>query len=227
MKRYRILIITIFSSMIMALFIVIMMGKKINNILYRYANIEINRLTNNVVLYHTKKIIETKDLDGIFKVIKNDNNEIEVIDFNTKKINNILSDISDKITKRLVQMEEGNIKDIDLPYTLRGTHFISLKKGIVCEIPMGVLLGSDILVNLGSNIPIKLVYSGKANTYVDTSIKEYGINNAYISVDIIIEISGRIVMPTTSKETKIKSKIPLLIRIINGKIPDFYQKTGI
>jgi hypothetical protein len=45
-----------------------------------------------------------------------------------------------------------------------------------------------------------------------------------ISIDLIVEVNGRIVMPTTSKEVVIKNKIPLLIRIINGKIPEFYQE---
>lgn len=223
-RGYKLILFFIVLSFFLSLIVIKLASRKINPVLYRYANIEVGRLTNNIVTYQTKKILSNKNLEEIFTIDKNSSNEIEEINFNTKKVNKLLNEVTDQITKQVISIEEGNIENVDLPATLRGEKYSYLAKGIVCEIPIGVLFNSDILANLGTNIPIKLVFSGKANSYIDTDIKEYGINNAYIAVNLIIKLHGRIVMPTTSKETEIKSKIPLVIKIINGKIPDYYLK---
>ena len=223
-RGYKLIIFFIVLSVLFSLVIIKLASRKINPTLYRYANIEVSRLTNNIVTYQTKKILSNKNLENIFTVDKNASNEIEELNFNTKKVNSLLNEVTDQITKQVIAIEEGNIDNIALPATLRGEKYHHLSKGIVCEIPIGILFDSDILSNLGTNIPIKLVFSGKANSYIDTDIKEYGINNAYIAVNLIIKLHGRIVMPTTSKETVIKSKIPLVIKIVNGKIPAYYLK---
>lgn len=223
MKK-KALLITVILSTILAFFIILLMSKKINPILYKYTNIEVKRITNNIIVKNTKEIVKNVNLEEIFNINKNQNNEIDVVDFNTTKVNLLLEEVAIKITKELIKIENGKIKNIELPISLSGKNYYKTKKGIICEVPLGVLVGSDILANLGTNIPVRLVYSGKVNTFIDAKIQEYGINNAFISIDLIVEVQGRIVMPTTSKETNIKNRIPLLMRIINGKIPEYYQK---
>ena len=46
-----------------------------------------------------------------------------------------------------------------------------IKKGVVCEIPTGMLLSDTLLANNGPVIPIKLNFIGQVMTHFKTEVK--------------------------------------------------------
>ena len=60
-----------------------------------------------------------------------------------------------------------------------------------------------------------------------TVIKPYGINNALIEVSIKIEIEQQILLPLVSRRIKVDTNIPVALKIIPGKVPDYYYQGGI
>ena len=98
-----------------------------------------------------------------------------------------------------------------------------LEKGIILEIPFGMVTGSNLLYNIGPKIPVKLSLVGDVITGFSTDVVEYGINNALIKLLIDVEVNTRIVLPIVSEEYTITASIPIAMKVIQGKIPDYYM----
>lgn len=220
-KGSIVVLIVVFLSLVSSFFLIQSFGRKINPILYKYFNVEVKRFTNNVISNTINKAISGKDMDKLFSVTRNDKNEIIMLDYNTKEVNQLLEDISKGIEIRLTSIEEGDLADLTIGSAFRGAKF-RVKNGIVCEVPMGLLWKNSFLANFGPVIPVKMAYIGYVNTNLDTKLKNYGINNVYLEVSIQVEVSGKITMPTGSKMSVIKIDAPLTIKLIQGNIPEYY-----
>ena len=57
---------------------------------------------------------------------------------------------------------------------------------------------------------------------IETEVKPYGINNAYVEVRIKLEVTARIVLPFISKKVIISNVIPISMNIVQGSIPEAY-----
>ena len=55
-----------------------------------------------------------------------------------------------------------------------------------------------------------------------SEVISYGINNSLIEVNIKINTTIRMILPTTSKKHKISVVVPLTVKIIQGPIPEYY-----
>ena len=80
-----------------------------------------------------------------------------------------------------------------------------------------------ILYNLGPKIPVKLSLVGDVVTGFSTDVTEYGINNALIKLMIDVKVDTRIILPIISEEINIDASIPIAMKVVQGKIPDYYM----
>lgn len=222
--RKSILILSLITAPLISFFLISKIGKEIKPSLVRYGKEEAKRFANIIINYSVKEVVN-KNLanEDIFNIKKNKNEEIEMIDFNTKNVNILLEAVTDNIQDKILKVETGNIKDLKINQGLKGAGFKNIKEGVVCEIPTGSLFENSLLANTGPIIPIKLSFIGKVNTKISTKIKEYGINNAYLEVNIHIEVTERITMPIFTEEVKIEQDIPIAMKVIQGKIPKYYN----
>ena len=208
--------------MLSSFFLLSLLGKRSSKTLYNYINAETKRFTSNVI----NSVINDTISDGIenelFTTQKNSNDEIEMLDYNTKKVNEILSSITNKIQKRLTNLEEGDLKNLKISDNFRLKNNNSLKNGILCKVPMGSLRGNTLLVNLGPNIPLKIAFIGQVQSNLNTKVTNYGINNLVLQVDVQVEIEQYITMPIMSKKSTLKITAPLTIKIIQGIVPNYY-----
>ena len=90
------------------------------------------------------------------------------------------------------------------------------------EIPSGLVLGNSLFSNIGPKIPVKISMIGDLESNISTNINKYGINNAIINVNVEITAFERVILPMYTKETVVKSKIPISIKIIQGAITNYY-----
>ena len=209
-------------SILISFFCVSLLGEKVNPILSNYLNLEVERITSNVIDSTVNDVLAQGLTQELFIVSKNSNDEIEMIDYNSKEVNVLLSDINQRIYLKLKKLEEGNVKDFDLSSSLLGSGFRSVKNGIVCEIPIGFLTNNGFLNNLGPVIPIKMSFLGQVNSSLRTKVTSYGINNLYLEVYVDVEVKERISLPKSSKDVTIHVEAPLSIKIISGSVPDYY-----
>ncbi len=218
------ILIWVFILVIIATFFLLqIISKKMNPVILRYATIEAKRFTTALINSAVDKDIINEIGDNLFTITKNKEGEIQLIDFNGKEVNRLLNLISEKIEQKLLKMEEGNVEELNVSKALKGYNFKKLKKGIVCEIPVGVLFGNSLFSNLGPTIPVKLSFLGQVIAHLNTKVESYGINNAYLELYVHIEVIERITMPMTTEEQKVKIDIPLTMKILQGKVPNYFQ----
>ncbi len=212
---------SVFLSILFSLFLIYILGKKINPIIKRYATVEAERFATLIINHEIKDHTEDEKFDELFQTTKNNDGEIIMIDYNSVLVNQLLSEITREIQKDLLALENGNVKRLSLSKALKGENFPDLKNGIVCEVPMGTILSNSFLANMGPVIPIRLSFLGQVMSSLNTKVKSYGVNYLYIELSIQIEVRMRISMPTMTEEKIKKTQIPLSIKVIQGKIPNY------
>lgn len=198
-------------------------SKKALPIITSYAEAEIKKLTILVINKAVTKQINNMNIDDIFDITYSNNGYISSVDFNSSTTSKILSTMTSQIELNLRAIEEGKIDMIELPSnSLTDYNMDLLDKGIITEVPFGIITGSNLLYNIGPKIPVKLSLVGDVTTGFSTDIIEYGINNALIKLLVDVEVNTRIILPINSRNFKIKCSIPIAMKIIQGKIPEYY-----
>ena len=148
----------------------------------------------------SKQVLNSLNPDELFIISKNNNGDISSIDFNTQIVNRILTTSTNYI--------EDSLNNID--------------NGIYYYIPVGVALNKSYLSSLGPKIPVKLELVGSVSSTIKTKITNYGINNALMEVNLEVLVTLKVIIPFISKDIKINTSIPLIIKMINGKVPEYY-----
>ena len=189
-----------------------------------YAESETRKLTILVINKAITKQMSDSWANDIFDVVYNNQGEIILIDFNSQNTSKILSTMTSLIELNLRAIEEGKIDMLELPNnSLEAYDMDLLEKGIITYIPFGIATGSSLLYNLGPKIPVKLSLLGDVVTGFSTDVTEYGINNALIKLMIDVKVDTRIILPIISKEITINASIPIAMKVVQGKIPDYYM----
>lgn len=189
-----------------------------------YAESETRKLTILVINKAITKQMSDSWANDIFDVVYNNQGEIILIDFNSQNTSKILSTMTSLIELNLRAIEEGKIDMLELPNnSLESYDMDLLEKGIITYIPFGIATGSSLLYNLGPKIPVKLSLLGDVVTGFSTDVTEYGINNALIKLMIDVKVDTRIILPIISKEITINASIPIAMKVVQGKIPDYYM----
>lgn len=209
----------IFLSFLIIIFIGMCMGKRLTN----YALIESNRVSKTIINYAVNDII-TDELktETLFTTVQNKNGDIQTIDFDTGNVNKLLNEISQNILKYFRLIETGRVEKLDFAKNLLSDTY-KIKKGIIMEIPSGVVFSNSLLSNLGPRIPVKLSMVGDLESNISTKIDRYGINNAVITVYVDVQVSEQVILPMYTKKTMINSRIPIAMKVIQGIVPDYYM----
>ena len=143
------------------------------------------------------KIINSKDL---YRVTKNDKNEITMIDYDSYWVNLFLKDISNNISIALDEEE----------------------KDIAFYVPMGTIFKNPLLNSKGPKLPVRIEMLGSVNTNIETKVKDYGINNSLIEMYIHVVVKEKVMLPVISSDIKIENNFPISYKIIAGKVPNYY-----
>lgn len=132
--------------------------------------------------------------------------------FNVREINNLLADSVNTIYSELKKVEEGTSSLFENKYG----------KGIIYEVPFYLFSNSVILASIGPKIPIRFSLISDVNVNVGSSIEEFGLNNALVSINVKVNFISRIYVPLQSKIIDTTISVPLYSKIIEGDVPSFY-----
>lgn len=216
------MLLCLFLSVLVSFFFLFLLGERVNPILVNYLSSEVERITSNVVDSTINDLLTQEINDSLFFITKNDKNEVEMIDYNTEKVNLLLKKINQSIYSKLYNLEEGNINQLFLSSSLTGIDYRFIDSGIVCEIPLGSLSGNGFLANLGPIIPVKMSFLGQVSSNLKTKVTSYGINNLLLEIYIHVEIKEKISLPKSSEVATVKIDAPLSLKIISGVVPNYY-----
>lgn len=204
MKKKIIIICLI--TLICTIFLISFYNKKISPLLIKYSEIKSKKIAIDIISKNVSKevnmVLDNKDL---FVIEKDNEGNIETIDYNTKIVNEILSVSSKTVLKNFEKIEKNN-------------------DGIFMKVPIGVVSNNVFLENLGPKIPIKLELDGNILTSLKTKVKEYGINSALIEVSVKIEANIDVIVPFKSTEIKVINEVPISIKLAKGNVSSILNK---
>lgn len=219
------IIIVLILVIIASILLIKYFSNKASPILFSYAESETRKLTTLIINKAVTKQMASDNMntDSLFEIVKNNDNDIQLVTFNSINVTKMLNAITNLVQLNLKAIEEGNIDLMELPEdTLSSYPKDKLKEGIIYEIPMGVITNNAMLSNIGPKIPVKLHLIGDVVTGVNSKVSEYGINNALLEVGIDVTVTSKINLPFISKEVKVSTTVPLVMKIIQGNIPNMY-----
>lgn len=197
------LIIIFILILIISILLLYYYDKKISKTLIKYAKIESKKVGIDIISNGVSdEVVKVLDKDDIFTLDKDNNGNIELIHYNTKVVNEILS-----LTSKVVM---NNFKEIK-----------KRKDGIVTYIPIGIVSNNIFLENLGPKVPVKLSLVGNVLTSLKTNVKNYGINSALVEISVRIEANVEILIPLKTGEIKIVNEVPVSIKLIEGNVSSF------
>ena len=59
-------------------------------------------------------------------------------------------------------------------------------------------------------------------SYVNTNVTDYGINNALIEVNVVLDLSIQVILPFVTDKIDIETSIPVSLKLIQGSVPNYY-----
>lgn len=202
----KIFIIFIFI-IIIALLLIVIFNKKIMSIYLNYSESEMRRVVTTVI----NKSVNEVDFSNQLFILKS-SDDIKIVDYDPKVLNNIISNISNNVydnLKLISKMDKNTLEKFNLDKSF-------------FYIPTGIIFNSVMLNNLGPKIPVKLEVISSVNPNVETKVTEYGINNSLIEVNIKVNATIRMILPLTSRDIEVVVITPLTVKIIQGNIPEYY-----
>lgn len=201
------IMIMITMSLVLTLFIINYFSIKANEILYPMAVSE----TRKVVTMLINSACDEKIINNnLYNIVKDDNDEIKMINYNSYEATKIINIITYNIEEKLRDFENGEI------------NYYGEDKGIIAEIPFGVVFGNSLFNNFGPKIKLRLNLLGDIMSNIETEVKPYGINNAYVEVRINLTVTAKIILPFVTENVVISNVIPLSMNIVQGNVPEGY-----
>ncbi len=151
------------------------------------------------------KIVHNYKYEDLVTIDRDSNGKITMVKSNVVPINLIISDVAEKIQKRLNEVEQDEI-----------------------GIKLGTFTGTKIFSGIGPTIPIKLSTVGNVETDLRSEFKSEGINQTIHRIYLQIDCSVNILTPYNTVEESISNQFLIAENVIVGEIPEsYYNLQGI
>lgn len=220
LKRYKkkrissyisFVIIIVIISFSVSLYIIDYFSMKVSEVLLPMAESK----TRKVVTMIINAACDGEEISNDLYVLKkDDNNEIKMITYNSFEVTKLINQVTSNIEEMISDIENNRMDYYGNIGVGEG--------GIIAEIPFGVIFGNSLLANVGPKIKLRLNLLGDITSNIETEVKPYGINNAYVELRIHLEVTARVVLPFASEKIVISNVIPLSMNIVQGSIPEAY-----
>lgn len=183
-----------------------LVNQKIDKVLYQFFN---ELITND--------IINKENVNDILLITKNNKDEIITVNYDLEKTYKILTDVTNKLSVAVNDLEYGKI-DVKLydKYLENG------KNGLIINIPFFLNSNNIFINNIGPRIPVLINFNENLLTNIKTNVKNYGFNNALLEIYITVEMQKLIITPMVKEQEKFNYNILIAALVVNGSVPNFY-----
>ncbi|TFE03803.1 sporulation protein YunB [Jeotgalibacillus salarius] len=171
-----------------------------------------------------REIANVMDINEIIENVPTDSAEMVTTKFNTEIINRVLAETTELVQEQLRAIERGDtsilksLTELDLEVEDAGE-----LEGIVYTVPLGQATGNALLGNLGPKVPIRFHAVGSVTSNIQSEIDEFGINNAFVQINIHLIVDVQIIVPFATEVTTIEQDIPVAMGLIQGQVPEIYN----
>lgn len=219
--KYNLIFVNL-SLLLLAIYNIIIINRFSGDKITEYSTMLASKITKYVVTKaYEPEIFDIND--NLYEIVQDNDGYIKTIIYDTMEVNKLLSIINENVYDMFDSLENGVLKQINIRENiLTNDNKSKFDDGIILEIPLGIVTNNFLFSNLGPKIPIKISLTGEFESCISTSVEEYGMNNALISIYIDIRVTEQITMPFVTEKVVIENKIPISINVINGKIPNYY-----
>jgi sporulation protein YunB len=93
------------------------------------------------------------------------------------------------------------------------------------DIPLGTLIGGQLLSGKGPIIHVKMLPVGSVSSEYKTEFESAGINQTRQKIFVVLNANVRIVTPTGSNTVEVSSEMPVSETIVVGNVPNTFVDT--
>lgn len=225
LSKKNVFVITLILVLLMSFIVISIFNKRFMPIISSYAESEMKRIITLVINRSVGASTTNQlDIDDLFILNKNADEEIITVDFNPVIVNNVLREVTTFVQDNLKKVENGDISILDMnDIYINDLNYQKLSKGIIFEVPFGIIFNNSVLNNIGPYIPIRLNLIGNVTSNVNIDVKEYGINNSIINVYVTVTIEEKMILPLLSKNVFLSVNVPIATKIVQGRVPTYFQ----
>ena len=218
-KKINIVLIIFILLMFSTMYLLNVFNKKAVPIFLEYSEIEVNRVASLVINNSIMNGIGSNiTLEDLFVIKEDSSGNIISLDVNPSKVNELLVEAGNILEQNFKYLENGEVEKLKI----EGLNINTKKRGVIYELPSGIIFNNIFLNNLLPKIPVRLNLVGTIFSKITTDVESYGINNAIFKVNINVSTELKVVLPFTSKNIKLEASIPIIIKIIEGDVPNYY-----
>ena len=181
-------------------------------LLFVYIESQLEPILINIAKTRVKQIATNAINDAISAEIAKKTNFTDLIQFESDESGNVRAAIFNysefaSIVGETTRRIEETLNDLE-----------KLEESI----KLGAVLKSDLLANLGPEIPISIIPVGSVQVSPRAEYQNAGINVVIMTVLIDIQAEVHVVIPFVTELTVIKSSVPIVQSQVFGDVPQFY-----
>lgn len=213
------------SIVLAVIYLFYTVNQRLTPIYLEYAEVQTEKIASHVISEAiTERISNVLDVNDIIMQVPIENSDQVTVKYNTEVINRILADVRTSVDENLEEIENGNVErlppDESIDYDAEQ---MQAQGGVVFFVSLGQVTNLPLLGNLGPKIPIRFHVIGDAQANVVPYIEEFGINNAYVEVNIVLKVQVKIIVPLATKTAFVEQTIPVAIGLVQGPVPQVFS----
>ena len=190
---------SIFLIVVISVITVFAILRAINPIIDALCIDKAKNLATDISNKQATQIMNEYKYEDFVNVVRDSNGDITLIQTNTKNINEVISDIPNKIVEEMEKQSESYI-----------------------SIHLGSVLGNTVFSALGPEIHIKIENVGNVVTKLESEFISEGINQTMHRIYLNIECEATILTPYNTITQKIENQVLIAESVIIGNIPNAY-----
>lgn len=139
---------------------------------------------------------ERTEYSDIVEFERDNDNNISAVKSNLSGISKLKSDLTLKILEKISSIDQSTLK-----------------------VPLGSIMGNDIFVGCGPQIPFSIKPFGTAVCDIKTDFTDVGINQTKLDVTVTVKADLSVLMPTMQKVSTVTTTVPIVQTVIVGDVP--------
>lgn len=173
------------------------------------ASAEASNAASKVVQHSIEAIqLDTQDL---ISCLYDENKKVIGINYNTEKLNMILNQGLDAASSSLEAASLGK-KDPN-------TDILYYDSGIIYSIHLGYFTHIALFSELGPKINVRFRIMHTSSGEIQVTATPYGINSTLVKIEMVILTEMLVITPFLMNTETMECRIPLVIQVIQGDIP--------
>ncbi len=162
-----------------------------------FAQMAANRAVNSAV----SKVFAGVDYYELSSVRENSDGEITAVTMNTGRMNQLRAEVASAVLADTENFKDGCIR-----------------------IPLGAVLGVDLLAAVGPRITVKTVSLGQVNVDFYDEFEDAGINQVKHKIYLTASVTISVIGAAASEGETVTAEIPVAETLIVGKVPSYYAQ---